>query len=105
MSSEGVSTPQQRTPDQVSQAERFWNVFLVPTWRDHRRAFSLSLTTTVFSQRSTGWFDAHPRRADAGGPTILHLSHSSAYVRGLLHNSSFSGGRPAFCVGGFLVNG
>jgi hypothetical protein len=37
-----------------------------------------------------GRFDACPRRADAGGPTILHLSHSSAYVRGLLHDSSFS---------------
>ena len=44
-----------------------------------RRAFSLSLTTTVFSQRSTGWFDAYPRRADAGGPTSLHLSHSTTY--------------------------
>ena len=42
------------------------------------RAFSLSLTTTVFSQRSTGWFDANPRRADTGGPTSLHLSHSTA---------------------------
>ena len=37
-----------------------------------------------------GRFDAYPRRADAGGPTILHLSHSSAYMRGPLHGSSFS---------------
>ena len=32
-----------------------------------KRAFSLSLTTTVFSQRSTGWFDASPRRATPEG--------------------------------------
>jgi len=31
-----------------------------------------------------------PPKADAGGPTILHLSHSSAYGKGLLHNSSLS---------------
>jgi len=37
-----------------------------------------------------GRFDACPRRAGAGGPTILHLLHSSAYMRGLLHGSSFS---------------
>ena len=33
------------------------------------RTSSLTLTTTVFSQRSPGWFDANPRKADAGGPT------------------------------------
>jgi hypothetical protein len=32
-----------------------------------------------------GRFDAYPRRADAGGPTSLHLSHSTAYERCLLH--------------------
>ena len=32
-----------------------------------------------------GRFDARPRRADAGGPTSLHLSHSTAYERCLLH--------------------
>jgi hypothetical protein len=32
-----------------------------------------------------GQFDAYPRRADAGGPTSLHLSHSTAYERCLLH--------------------
>ena len=37
-----------------------------------------------------GRFDAYPRRADAGGPTSLHLSHSTAYVRVLLHDPSFS---------------
>ena len=37
-----------------------------------RRAFSLSLTTTVFSQRSTGWFSARPRRpALEGQPPSL----------------------------------
>ena len=29
-----------------------------------------------------GRFDACPRRTDAGGPAILHLSHSTAYFRG-----------------------
>ena len=43
------------------------------------RSFLLSLTTTVFSQRSTGWFSARPRKADAGGPTSLHLLHSTAF--------------------------
>jgi len=52
-----------------------------------RRAFSLSLTMTVLSQRSTGWFDARPREADAGGPTSLHLSHSTA-LKGFYINSS-----------------
>ena len=32
-----------------------------------RRAFSLTLTTTVFSQRSSGWFDACPRRPASEG--------------------------------------
>jgi len=32
-----------------------------------KRAFSLSLTTTVFNQRSTGWFDASPRRPTPEG--------------------------------------
>ena len=31
-----------------------------------------------------------PPKADAGGPAILHLSHSSAYGRDLLHDSSLS---------------
>jgi hypothetical protein len=51
-----------------------------------RRAFSLSLTTTVFNQRSTEWFDARPQEADAGGPTSLHLLHSTAF-KGLLHQN------------------
>ena len=32
-----------------------------------RRAFSLTLTTTVFSQRSSGWFSACPRRPTLEG--------------------------------------
>jgi len=40
--------------------------FLIPTWRI-RCAFSSSLTTTVFSQRSMRWFDASPRRATPKG--------------------------------------
>jgi len=33
-----------------------------------------------------GRFDACPHRADAGGPTVLHLSHSSAYL-GVLYTT------------------
>jgi hypothetical protein len=43
--------------------------------------FSLSLTTTVFSQRSTGRFGASPPKGDAGGPQSLHLQHSTAYTK------------------------
>jgi len=52
-------------------------------------AFSLSLSTTVFSQRTTGRFSARPRRADAGGPTSLHLSHSTTYEKDSYISSSF----------------
>ena len=34
---------------------------------------------------ASGWFSARPRRTDAGAPTSLHLSHSTAYERCLLH--------------------
>src|SRR6266508_2260230 len=40
-------------------------------------AFSTSLTTTVFSQRSRWRFEASPRRAAPKGQ-LLHLSHSIA---------------------------
>ena len=33
---------------------------------------------------ASGWFDACPRRADAGGPTSLHLSRSTAYEKTFL---------------------
>jgi hypothetical protein len=52
-------------------------------------AFSLSLSTTVFSQRTTGWFSARPRRADTGGPTSLHLKHSTTYEKDSYISSSF----------------
>ena len=46
-------------------------VFLVPTWRISC-AFSTSLTTTVFSQRSRWRFEASPRRAaPKGQPSSL----------------------------------
>ena len=43
-------------------------------------AFSSSLTTTVFSQRSMRWFDASPRRATPKGHNLHHL-HSTASRR------------------------
>jgi hypothetical protein len=56
-------------------------------------------TPRLFPERSprrssanaaSGRFSACPRRTDAGGPTSLHLSHSTAYERCLLHDSSLS---------------
>jgi hypothetical protein len=38
-----------------------------------------------------GWFDAYPRRTDAGGPAILHLSHSTAFQKPLPTSASFCG--------------
>jgi hypothetical protein len=65
-----------------------WHVFLIPTWRSRCRAFSLTLTTTVFSQRSSGWFSACPR-----GPALegqqSSISHTAPHLKGLLHDSSF----------------
>jgi hypothetical protein len=51
------------------------------------RTFSLSLTTTVFSQRSTGWFDACPRRPTSEGHTSI--SCTASLPKDLLHDSSF----------------
>ena len=48
-----------------------------------RRAFSLSLTTTVFSQRSTGWFSACPRgrRWRAIPPCLAqHCFYEASYI-------------------------
>ena len=62
--------------------ERFWNAFLVPI-RHVERAFSLSLTTTVFSQRSTGWFGACPRRPTPEGlpPSLAqHRFRGASYM-------------------------
>ena len=67
-------------PEQ-DRAERFLERLPGPHLTRSSPPSPCTLTTTVFSQRSTGWFDAYPRRADAGGPTSLHLSHSTAYVR------------------------
>ena len=36
-----------------------------------------------------GWFDACPRRTDAGGPAILHLSHSTAFQKTAPTSASF----------------
>ena len=73
-----LTTPQQRTPARTS-GQALLERLPGPHLTRSSRAVSLSLTTTVFSQRSTGRFDAYPRRADAGGPTSLHLSHSTTF--------------------------
>jgi hypothetical protein len=39
---------------------------------------------------ASGRFSASPPQADTGGPTILHLSHSTAYVISPLHGLTFS---------------
>jgi hypothetical protein len=48
------------------------------------RAFPLSLTTTVFSQRSTGWFDACPRRPTPEGQPSS-ISRTAPLQKDLLH--------------------
>ena len=48
-------------------------------WRDFRGS-EAPPSDPPNSQRRVGWwFSACPRRADAGGPTILHLLHSTAF--------------------------
>ena len=92
MPSERVSTPQQRTPTRRSSlAERFLERLPGPyLTRSLPRLFPGRSPRQSSANAAPGQFDARPRRADAGGPTILHLSHSSAYIRGLLHDPSFS---------------
>ena len=69
--SASTTTPEDTSPDAL---ERLLGPHLIRSCR----TFPLTLATTVFSQRSTGWFDARPRKADAEEPTILHLSQSTA---------------------------
>ena len=79
-----------RPPGDRPRPSAFWNIFLVPTWRGHCRAFSLDAPhdSLQLTQLQGGLTPA------PAGPTpegqLLHLSHSSAYIRGLLHDSSFS---------------
>src|SRR5512132_1455309 len=72
-----VTTRHQRSP-----RRGLHTVFLVPTWRISC-AFSTSLTTTVFSQRSRWWFEASPRRAaPKGQPSspAQHRFHELSYI-------------------------
>jgi hypothetical protein len=84
-----VSTPQQRTPGLFGRTllERLPGPHLT---RSEPRRFPGRSPRQSSANAAPGRFDAYPRRADAEGPTILHLSHSTAYMRGLLHSSSFS---------------
>ena len=71
-------TTRQRRP--LSEGLR--TVFLVPTWRI-LCAFSTSLTTTVFSQRSRWRFEASPRRAAPKGlpsSPAQHRFHELSYI-------------------------
>jgi hypothetical protein len=61
-----LTTPQQRTPTRSPPADASGTSSWSPP-DAIKRAFSLSLTTTVFSQRSTGRFGASPRRATPEG--------------------------------------
>jgi hypothetical protein len=67
------STPQQRSPS--------WSPPDTSTG-----AFSTSLTTTVFSQRSMWWFEASPRRAAPKGQTFI--SHAAPHQEALPTSSS-----------------
>src|SRR5829696_329385 len=82
-----LTTLQQRLPAGSPPPSIFWYVFLVPTWHISC-AFSLSLTTTVFSQRSTGWFDARPRRPTPEGHTSI--SRTAPSPKGSYMSPSFN---------------
>jgi hypothetical protein len=81
-----VTTPQQRRPPGFPRS----GASGTSSWSPPdaiKRTFSLSLTTTVFSQRSTGWFDACPRRPTSEGHTSI--SCTASLPKDLLHSSSF----------------
>jgi hypothetical protein len=82
MPSTRVSTPQQRTPAQTSWAGTILERLPDPRLTRSRLAFFPGRSPRQSSANAApGRLDARPRRADAGGPTILHLSHSTAYER------------------------
>ena len=90
MPSERVSTPQQRTPDQVTPNRALLERLPGPHLTRSSRAVSPDAHHDSLQLTQLGVVWRLPPKADAGGPTILHLLHSSAYVRGLLHGPSFS---------------
>src|ERR1019366_5295103 len=62
-----LTTPQQRTPTPRTSG---WMLSGTSSWSPPDASstpFPRSLTTTVFSQRSTGWFSAFPRRTTLKG--------------------------------------
>ena len=84
------STPQQRTPapdlpEPSASGTSSWSLPDAVT----PRLFPGRSPRQSSANAAPGRLGAYPRRADAGGPAILHLSHSSAYVRVFLHDSSF----------------
>ncbi len=58
---------QQRRPDRPTPGRAILERLPGPHLTRSRRASPLTLTTTVFSQRSSGWFDACPRRPTPEG--------------------------------------
>jgi hypothetical protein len=86
-----LTTPQQRTPTRTPRQALSGTSSWSPPDRI-KPAFSLSLTTTVFSQRSTGRFGASPRRATPEGQQAsisstappmkdaVYMASSSAFV-------------------------
>ena len=89
MPSEKLTTLHQRTPTRSPQrALSGTSSWSPPDAIKH--AFSLSLTTTVFSQRSTGRFGASPRRATPEGQQASISSTAPPIWRLRLHQPSFS---------------
>ena len=75
-------------PPRISQDRALLERLPGPHLTRSRRAFFPGRSPRQSSANAApGRFDANPRRADAGGPTSLHLSHSIAYVRVFLRRS------------------
>ena len=79
-----LTTHQRRHPTSPGALERLPGPHL--TRSSH--AFSLTLTTTVFSQRSSGRFDAYPRRSTPKGQRSF-ISRTAPLQRVSLHDISF----------------
>jgi hypothetical protein len=87
----GVSTPQQRTPPHSQPGTAPLERLPGPHLTRSSRAFSLNAHHDGLQPtQHQGGLTPAPAGPTAGGPTSLHLSHSTAYMKNPLHDSSFS---------------
>ena len=92
MSSQPVSTPQTTTPvpdispKPGASGTSSWS----PPDEIKPRLLPERSPRRSSANAAPGRFDAYPRRADVGGPAILHLSHSTAFRNRFLHQPPFA---------------